>query len=815
MTNVALCHARKIIGVELMRRPALCGFLRLVVLIACCRCIAESPGFTVRDSIEMQTFSIPSQLAPDDPPDWSPDRHHFVVVTSRGLLSTNKIESTIWLFDSSVVSHFLGASSGYTTPVPRAIAKVSATPKVQVHVPYAALISDIRWSSDSSLIYFLGQNSDGERQLYRVALRREVAEILTPRGLDVRRYDFTAHSIAYTAARSTTGTSWATPEEARRPRPVTGTQLTDILFPEQAVQAKYTKLWLIGNNGTREIRRSADEVFPADRDYYGDLLSMSPNGHSVVRLRSVQTIPESWTHYEPLPGFDSWRISTGDSRLISSANIYRLRQYVLVDLTSGKVSPLLDAPLGSTLAYTDDTNHAVWSPDGRRLVLTNTFLSLTGADPEKQREYIHPCAAASLDVVTGTAHCIVQSRIGSSRVPKQTESLRLQEASFREDDDHIVLTFNDSRQAKVRELYKYVDHRWIVDSGAAIQTRHDLTLSASAGVEVTLRQGLNDHPVLWAVDRTSGKERELWDPNPQFAHMNFSSASVYHWTDSTGYLWTAGLVKPVGYVTGRQYPLVIQTHGFSRNEFITDGAYPTAMAARPLASAGFIVLQIADRTDHYGSGQEAADQLEGYRTAIKQLSTDGLIDAAHVGIIGFSRTCWYVETALTLEPHLFAAATIADGVDFSYMQYMLFGEGRVQFEQEYERINAGPPFGAGLEKWVEQAPGFHLDKVQTPLRIEAIGNSSILQEWELYSALRQQHKPVDLVYFPEGQHILQSPSDRMMSQQGDVDWLRFWLEGYRSHDITDPSQYVRWNDLRAQQPGLIEAPSGVGAPTRP
>ena len=752
-------------------RSVLRGSLLFLGLMLGSQGLAERPSFTVRDSIEMQTFSIPSQLAQSDEPDWAPDRHHFVVVTSRGLLQSNKIESTIWLFDTDAVEHFVKGPGTLAVLSPRVIARVSATPKLHSYMPYAAMVSSIRWSSDSSAIYFLGQNSDGERQLYQVGLRGKPVKKLTPKGLDVWQYDFTAQSIAYMGVRSAAGTPLTTPNKLHMPRTVTGTQLTDILFPDEAVQARNTELWLIGQKA-RQIHIPVNEAFPPDRDYYGDVLSLSPDGHWCVRLRSMQTIPKSWTRYKPLPGYDSWRIKTGDSRLISSDNIYRLRQYVLVDIASGKVSPLLDAPLGSTLAYTDDTNRAVWSPDGQRLILTNTFLSLAGADPEKEKEYIHPCAAVSLDIATGTLHCIVQSRIGSSRVPTSAASLRLQEVSFGVDDNHVVLTFNDSRKAQVIEQYEYVDGRWIIaGSGSTAHSDLNSTHASSVTLEVKLRQNLNEPPVLWGVDQMSGRSKEFWNPNPQLSRLNFGHASVYQWRDSTGYLWTAGLITPVGYIEGHRYPLIIQTHGFSPDRFITDGAYPTAMAARPLASAGFVVLQVADRTDHYGSQREALDQLDGYKSAIRQLVSDGLIDQTHVGIIGFSRTCWYVETALILEPHLFAAATISDGVDFSYMQYMLFGEGRLQFQQEYERINGGQPFGPNLGRWLEQAPGFHLDQVQTPVRIEAIGPSSLLQEWEIYSALRQQHKPVDLLYLPDGQHILQSPMDRMASQQGDVDWL--------------------------------------------
>jgi hypothetical protein len=34
------------------------------------------------------------------------------------------------------------------------------------------------------------------------------------------------------------------------------------------------------------------------------------------------------------------------------------------------------------------------------------------------------------------------------------------------------------------------------------------------------------------------------------------------------------------------------------------------------------------------------------------------------------------------------------------------------------------------------------------------------------------------------------------SQQGDVDWMRFWLQGYEAPDPAKKDQYKRWEHLR-------------------
>jgi hypothetical protein len=76
---------------------------------------------------------------------------------------------------------------------------------------------------------------------------------------------------------------------------------------------------------------------------------------------------------------------------------------------------------------------------------------------------------------------------------------------------------------------------------------------------------------------------------------------------------------------------------------------------------------------------------------------------------------------------------------------------------------------------------------------------SLLGEWETYSSLLQQGKPVDLIYLPGGQHILQKPLDRYASEQGNVDWFRFWLKGEEDPDPAKVEQYRRWRHLRELQ----------------
>lgn len=85
-----------------------------------------------------------------------------------------------------------------------------------------------------------------------------------------------------------------------------------------------------------------------------------------------------------------------------------------------------------------------------------------------------------------------------------------------------------------------------------------------------------------------------------------------------------------------------------------------------------------------------------------------------------------------------------------------------------------------------------------PVRVECYGGG-VIECWEWYSVLTHLGRPVDLIYLPDGTHILVKPWERLTSQQGNVDWFRFWLKGEEDPDPTKADQYTRWRDLRKLQ----------------
>ncbi len=173
------------------------------------------------------------------------------------------------------------------------------------------------------------------------------------------------------------------------------------------------------------------------------------------------------------------------------------------------------------------------------------------------------------------------------------------------------------------------------------------------------------------------------------------------------------------------------------------------------------------------------------------------MDQKRIGIIGFSRTCFYVMETLTTSSSLhIKAASVTDGVMLDYFQYILVPQ---RMWKEANTIMGAPPFGEGLQQWLKRSPGFNLDKINAPLLVVGAGPEGLLAMWLPYSGLHYLEKPVDLIQLNTHEHVLTNPAVRMASQGGSVDWFRFWLQDYEDPDPAKAEQYARWRELRKMQ----------------
>jgi hypothetical protein len=438
---------------------------------------------------------------------------------------------------------------------------------------------------------------------------------------------------------------------------------------------------------------------------------------------------------------------------------------------------LLDGPIpplgGSEIA---------WSSDSQSVVLSDAYLPLNIEDAaERTRRKSHTF--------------LVEVNISSREFVKiSDEDLRLLDWDAKTKNVVCDVGRIDSLNGKpTRKAY----FRKGKDNGIWFRSSVPQDQEAPSLLDIVLDESPNQPPRIFAVDPGGGQKSLLMDLNPQFQGLVLARVEEVVWKTSRHQAVKGGLYWPVDYVAGKKYPLVIQTHGWNPDRFWIDGPWTTAFAAQALAGKGFFVLQVPDPDWHLvETPKEAPAAMATYDSAIDFLDGKGLIDRDRVGITGFSRTYWYVMYVLTHSKHHFAAADVADGVDYSYFQYMAFSNTNQTLNGDSDLTIGASPFGRGLLKWFKVSPAFLMDKVETPLRIQTLSPITLLGDWPWFSGLTRLGKPVEMIYILDGQHTLEKPWDRMISQQGDVDWFCFWLKGEEDLDPAKADQYKRWRNFR-------------------
>jgi hypothetical protein len=715
---------------------------------------------TVADSIRMTrlgdlsyTEGLPSKGIVAK---FSPDGKHFVVILKKGNLETNTNEYSLVLFQTADV---------FQLPKPRILISLGSPSN-------RPAIDNVLWLDDNDTILFLGEAPGEQTQLYSLKCSSIKLKELTNHITSLTSFVATATGqvVAYTA-RSPIST-FLNESASRNGIVVTHELVTDLIRGSYGGGAYDNHSLFIKRIGEdSEIKIPIQGQIESDQQE----MSLSPDGAHLLIQTEAAHVSNMWSEYDDQSLKMKARYPTPNE---GHTNVF---QYESVDTVTGRSRVLFDAPIpsfGSEMA---------WSPDSESVVISDVYLPLDIDDPaERELRKAHTF--------------LVEFKISSRQFVKiSQDDLRLLNWSPK---THLVacdvgridsLTGKNTPKAYFRK------------SGEAWSTVGAPSKEPEQPpLDVVLDEGMNTPPRIVAINPSTGRKSLLMDLNPQFQNLALARVEEITWKDSRGNEVKGGLYWPPDYVQGKKYPVVIQTHGWNSDRFWMDGPWATAFAAQALAGKRFFVVQIPDPDWHVAvTSQEARRAMESYEGAIEYLDRKGLIDPDRIGITAFSRTCWYVTYTLTHSKRHFAAAALADGVDFSYFQYMAFSN----MAGEFERVYGGPPYGERLAEWLEQSPAFLMDKIQTPFRIQTLGPESLLLDWHWYSGLSRLGKPVEMVYIPHGAHILEQPSDRMISQQGNVDWFCFWLKGEEDPDPTKSEQYKRWREMRAIQDRTASVPT--------
>lgn len=748
---------------------------------------AAQERWTVRDSIGLSVFLRPgNQYLQSSQVEFSPDGKRFIAATMRGDLGSGKRIATIWLFDRNDVGSYLGNAADARFDGGRVLlASGSASNRDPVN--------DWRFGTDSRSVLYLAADDDGARHLYRASIQAGKPVALSRTDQDVSRYDERDGVVVYLAHKpirvndmyQTAGSSLPDVVDAN------GKGLLPLLFPnwmDAQFESSTDELWRVKDG-------RASPVLSADRSplkLKDAKLSLSPDGSKLLITTFVHRIPKTWERYKPLIDYPGLQIVADTPETVGSTDFYRPRQYSVVDLEAGSVSMLAHSPI-DLMTIIQDSVTAAWSDDGTRVALPGAYPPLAGAPASGP---IYPCTIAVVTIKTKVFSCIQPQ--GPINVAKHPYSRREQIVSlqWRNHGSELAAQFAapDAPNKKRTTIYNQNGGgKWVARAGRAREDMQPFT--------VEVKQALDQPPVLTASDE-QGHSKPILDPNPQLKNIARGSVELYHWHDAEGNPWAGALVKPPGFKSGHRYPLVIQTHQLDRAKFFVDGPSASGFAARALAARDMLVLQVDEISKNSGTAKESETGAAGYRAAIKQLASEGLVDPDKIGIITWSHMGPYVYQALEDQPGLYKAATITEADSNSYPEYLqnIGYMGSAREKMFRAQLGGEKPFGTGLQSWLRNSPGFSLDHICTPILMEFNSPVALQYGWDDYAALLAQGKPVDLLYIRNGNHVLVNPRQRMIEQGRNVDWYDYWLNGHKNPDPAKAARYKLWDHMKANLP---------------
>jgi hypothetical protein len=724
--------------------------------------------FTVIDSIELpRVMDIGGSYSvniPDVTALTSPDGSRFVIRTQHGDLRRNKLVHTLHVYDAREVSSFLDQPAAQL-PRPRVTSTLTSNGTLDA-------LAHLQWISDSELA-FVSSGDNGRQQIFVLDASADRAYQLTHHPTDVVDYAILGDTVLYFARIG-----------IANPHAIEG---ADRSFGEllAADDARLAPLELF--HGARS-RTTVTRVALPPLALTETRISIAPDArHALISVPIVDT-PHHWRNYRvfsnALWGFEINAVNQDPSSWAHS----QYTRYAVLDLAANTARNLMDAPDGR-LSFNGTPAAVFWPRGGNTVLVSNVYLPLQVDDESERARRMAGPAIAEIDLNSGEAAAVlwepttdVARMSAGDRAPhirsvawdRRTQTLTVQ----REQED-------GSRQVDVRRK-----------RGVRWQAMRANTVTAD--LQIDRVEELNRRPKVFVYGARCNCHKELFDPAPEADAFSWARVEPVSWVAPDSGEWHGGLMYPIDYEAGRAYPIVVQTHGFNKDEFLIDGpsGFTTAFSAQALASAGMFVLQIEENPRAVTlDAREPAKVVAGYRAAIRKLADEKLIAVDRVGLITFSRTGFYAIQYLAEDPRGLAALTIADSVQPGYVQYVL-AQGSGDFSRQLHSSVGGSPAQLGYGAWFAQNPLYRIANSSTPIRMETIGSGSLVAMWETIALLREAGRPVDLVHYPRGEHVLATPAERLETQGGNVDWMRFWLQGYEDPSSAKQARYARWRQMR-------------------
>ena len=354
-------------------------------------------------------------------------------------------------------------------------------------------------------------------------------------------------------------------------------------------------------------------------------------------------------------------------------------------------------------------------------------------------------------------------------------------------------------------------YRW--QSGSGLPQRIFVTSDVVSGCElagrglVCLRQSASVPPRIVRIDPNDGRTELLYDPNPEYRSIRFGRVERLEWRNDRGLEVAADLALPPDYDGRERLPMIVTTYrsnGFLRGA--TGNEYPIHL----FAANGFAVLSL-DRPPHVGAinplnkdwqklladndrdWAERRSMQSSVMTGVQRVIAMGIADPDRIGITGLSDGSSTVGFAL-INSRRFAAAAISTCCLEPWTVNATIGPA---FARKMRSQGFPPATSDDRKFWEPGSMIRNAASIDTPLLMQ-LADREYLTAIDVFAALREQGKPVDMYVFPDEYHNKWQPLHRMAIYERNLDWFLYWLQGKKDPDPRKAEQYAIWGQLRQE-----------------
>lgn len=337
---------------------------------------------------------------------------------------------------------------------------------------------------------------------------------------------------------------------------------------------------------------------------------------------------------------------------------------------------------------------------------------------------------------------------------------------------------------------------------------------------VCAREGSTRPRRLVAIDPLSGRERQIYDPNPDFATLKVGPAKRFRFRNAFGVESYADLVLPPDHQAGQRHPLVVVqylSYGFLRGG--TGDEFPV----QALAGRGFAVLSF-NRPDFVPAALRAGNETasmaanrkdwidrrnvqSSLELAVQSAIDTGTVDPDRMGISGFSDGASTVQWAL-INSSLFKVAALGSCCEGFETYPLAAGP---SFEQMGRDIGYRFFQSDAAAFWKPMSLVLNADHIKTPILIQT-GDSEYESGLDVFAALRQHGSPIELYVLNDEGHIKWQPAHRLAMYERSIEWFEFWLMGRMDCNPGKTAQNKRWTAMSGAPTDPTCEPAGSPEP---